>query len=111
MSSLSEVDVLEVGISLSTVDVVEVGLSLSEVEVMEVGASLSLSDVEEREIVEDWPFREAKEDWSMETRMGELVAEMVSMEVKDSVEVESLSVSSAYQVESARICCGLVGQK
>lgn len=32
----------------------------------------------------------------METRMGELVVEKVSVEVCDSVEVESLSVSSAY---------------
>ena len=32
----------------------------------------------------------------METRTGEVVAEKVSMEVNDSVEVESLSVSSAY---------------
>ena len=52
LSSLSEVDVLEVGVSLSNVDVVEVGLSLSEVETVEECASLSLSDVEETDVVE-----------------------------------------------------------
>ena len=93
---MSEVDVPEVGVFLPDVDIVEVGLSLSEVEVVDGGASLSLSDVEETSIVEDWSFSGEKEDWSTETRMGELVIEKVSMEVRDSVEVESLSVSSAY---------------
>ena len=32
----------------------------------------------------------------METRTGAVVAEKVSMEVNDSVEVKTLSVSSAY---------------
>ena len=53
LSSLSEVDVLEVGVSLSNVDVVEVGLSLSEVEAVDEGSSLYLSEVEETDIVED----------------------------------------------------------
>ncbi len=93
---MSEVDVPEVGVSLSNADVVEVALSLSEVEVVDGGASLSLYDVEEIVIVEDWSFSGAKEVWSTETRMGELVIEKVSMEVCDSVKVESLSVSSAH---------------
>ena len=96
MSSLSEVDVPEVGVSLSNADVVEVGLSLFEVVVVEEGASLSLSDVEEAVIVEDWSFGVPKEDWSTETRTAELVVEKVSVEVCDSVELKSLSVSSAF---------------
>ena len=81
---------------MSNAGVVEVGLFLSELVVVEEGASLSLSDVEEAAIVEDWSFGVAKEDWSTETRMAELVVEMVSVEVCDSVELKSLSVSSAF---------------
>ena len=77
-------------------EVVEVGLSLSEVVVVEEGASLSLSDVEEAAIVVDWSFGMAKEESSAETRMAELVVERVSVEVGDSVELKSLSVSSAF---------------
>ena len=77
-------------------EVVEVGLSLSEVVAVEEGASLSLSDVEEAAIVVDWSFGMAKEESSAETRMAELVVERVSVEVGDSVELKSLSVSSAF---------------
>lgn len=108
---MSEVDVPEVRVSLSNVDVVEVGLSLSEVEVVDGGASLSLSDVEETDIVEDWSFRGAREDWSMETGTDELVIEKVSMEVWDRVKIESLSVSSAYTGCISKGCCGREVQK
>ena len=77
-------------------EVVEVGLSFSEVVVVEEGASLSLSDVEEAAIVVDWSFGMAKEESPTETRMEELVVERVSVEVGDSVELKSLSVSSAF---------------
>ena len=81
---------------MSNADVAKVGLSLSGLVVVEEGASLSLSDVEEAAIMEDWSFEVAKEDWSTETRMAELVVEKVSVEVCDSVELKSLSVSSAF---------------
>ena len=63
---------------------------------MDEGVSLSLTDVEEIGIVEDWSFSEVKDDCSTEMRMGELVIDKVSMEVSDSVEVKSVSASSAY---------------
>lgn len=80
---------------MSNADVVEVGLSLFEIVVVGEGASLSLSDVKEVAIVGDWSFVVAKEDWSTETVMAELVVENVSVEDCDSVELKSLSVSSA----------------
>ena len=69
---------------------------MAKVEVVDEGVSLPLSDVEETAIVEDWSFSELKDDWSIEMRMGELVIEKVSLEVSDSVEVETVSTSSAY---------------
>lgn len=96
LSSSTEVEALEVRVSLSKADVVEVGLSLSEVVVVEEGASLSLSVVEEAAIVEDWSFEVAKEDWSTETWMAELIIDKVSVEVCDNVELKSLFVSSAF---------------
>ena len=113
---MPEVDVPEVGVSLSKVDVVVVGLSLAEVEAVDEGVSLSLSDIEETGIVEDWSFSEVKDDWSMKMRMGELVIDKVSIEVSESVEVESLSASSvstgnqrgffgALRYRSGRIDC------
>lgn len=83
---------------MSNTDVVEVRLSLSEVVVVEKGASLSLSDIEDAAIVEDWSFGVTEEDWSTETGMVELVVEKVSVKVCDSVELMSLSVSSAFTV-------------
>ena len=111
MSFSSEVDIPEVGVSLSNADVVEVGLSLSEVVVVEEGASLSLSDVEEAAIVEDWSFGVAEEDRSTETRMAELVVETVSVEVCDSVELKSLSLSSAFTGWISKSYSGLEVQK
>ena len=96
MSFSTEVEVPDVGVSSPKADVVEVGLSLSDVVVVEEGASLSLSDVEEAAMVVDWSFEVTREDWSTETRMVELMVEEVSMEVCDSVELKSLSVSSAF---------------
>ena len=52
-----------------------------------------------------------KEDWSMETRTGEVVAEKVSMDVNDSVKVESLSVSSEYISRISKDCCGIEARK
>ena len=43
----------------------------------------------------------------METRTGEVVAEKVSMDVNDSVKVESLSVSSAYISRISKDYCGI----